>query len=349
MNFFCSCSTLVISFLWLLITTTISPADQMWDDILADEGTLPSKTNSFLLELPASIDTFLSVENNRHPCRDACALVEHICEAHSDLIFLSEGIPIPICRLCPFDADIVLSTENLTDHLLEMHCQYATCPFKGYSSKISCSYVCEELEPKENSLISPITQSKPENTQAAVKLSPQIRRSLREIKRPKYLGPQESGDESASEFESARKKPYSPLENKNNTVLIKCRHKGCKRNFATQELLREHQYSHYPKETWLCCHLCDYQTPHANYLKTHEQYHSDVRPFPCTHPGCTYRAKRKSMLSDHMCLHSGVKRHACTQPGCTYKTIQKTNLNTHLRTTHHIDVAALSAKIKTHT
>jgi hypothetical protein len=54
-------------------------------------------------------------------------------------------------------------------------------------------------------------------------------------------------------------------------------------------------------------------------LKLHTVRHreSEVRPFPCTHPGCTKAFKRQTNLHQHLQIHKGAK-FTCESCGATF-------------------------------
>ena len=85
------------------------------------------------------------------------------------------------------------------------------------------------------------------------------------------------------------------------------------------------------------CDQCQFTTPHSGYLKTHFlYYHSDIRPWKCTYPGCTHKAKTKPNLGQHMEIHENMRKkpHACKYYECGFRTTTRAILHYHI-SAHH--------------
>lgn len=59
------------------------------------------------------------------------------------------------------------------------------------------------------------------------------------------------------------------------------------------------------------CDTCGKFLKDQGSLRQHKKIHLNVRPFPCTHPGCEKSFRRKFHLQTHALIHTGVKDHQC--------------------------------------
>ena len=88
------------------------------------------------------------------------------------------------------------------------------------------------------------------------------------------------------------------------------------------------------------CVLCSYTAPNPSTMKKHKiQVHTDLRPCPCTHPGCDFKgAKTLSNLNKHLKLHQLDpvlrKPFHCTVEGCDFRAPYKSVLNYHVKIRH---------------
>ena len=87
------------------------------------------------------------------------------------------------------------------------------------------------------------------------------------------------------------------------------------------------------------CSFCTFTAPTKTRVRYHElAIHSDLRPWPCTFPGCTHRAKRKCHLEQHIRIHETVleirKPYCCSFKHCDFRTPNKFALKGHTLTKH---------------
>ena len=64
-------------------------------------------------------------------------------------------------------------------------------------------------------------------------------------------------------------------------------------------------------------------------LKYHLQAHSEEKPFPCSHPGCTYHARTKGDVRKHEKTHLKLRPFPCNYPGCSYHAAEEKIRNQH--------------------
>ena len=78
------------------------------------------------------------------------------------------------------------------------------------------------------------------------------------------------------------------------------------------------------------CDLCPFTTSFNYKLKRHQVMHSDLKPWPCTFPGCNYRATQKVHLKHHSLLHETKpelrKPFLCSFEGCGYRAVEKSKV-----------------------
>ena len=89
----------------------------------------------------------------------------------------------------------------------------------------------------------------------------------------------------------------------------------------------------------LKCDQCPFQSNKITSLKTHKLLvHSDLRPWKCTHPGCSSKFKLKGNLKSPVKLHESHpllrKPCACTFKDCDYRASCKSSLNSHVQHRH---------------
>ena len=87
------------------------------------------------------------------------------------------------------------------------------------------------------------------------------------------------------------------------------------------------------------CDLCHFQANKLSQVKSHmASIHSDLRPWKCTHLGCSCKFKLKGNLQRHLRVHVSDpvlrKPFACTIQDCDYRTSYKYKLNSHVQHRH---------------
>ena len=87
------------------------------------------------------------------------------------------------------------------------------------------------------------------------------------------------------------------------------------------------------------CDCCPFRSNHSGVLKSHKlSFHSDLKPWKCTHPGCSYKSKLKGNLQKHVRLHEFNlllrKPFACAFKDCDYRASLKFSLNSHVEARH---------------
>ena len=81
------------------------------------------------------------------------------------------------------------------------------------------------------------------------------------------------------------------------------------------------------------CDICGAAYNDKSTLKKHRLVHdSDIRPFPCTHPGCTWRFKTDASRVAHVRAHTTEGKFRC--PHCGYNFRQKHHLQRHVAKLH---------------
>ena len=89
----------------------------------------------------------------------------------------------------------------------------------------------------------------------------------------------------------------------------------------------------------LKCDLCSFTAPTSARVKLHKlSVHSDLRPWPCSFPGCNYAAKLKGELTRHSTLHELEPELRnpllSTFEDCDYRTNPQSQLNRHVKRRH---------------
>ena len=83
------------------------------------------------------------------------------------------------------------------------------------------------------------------------------------------------------------------------------------------------------------CDLCPYRSTRNCYIQRHvRQFHSDLRPFKCLHPGCTHSAKTKGNLGRHMETHQAERQRPYACALCEFRTVCQSVLNRHIQARH---------------
>ena len=87
------------------------------------------------------------------------------------------------------------------------------------------------------------------------------------------------------------------------------------------------------------CDLCPFTTRFNSKLKLHRlAVHSELKPWPCTFPGCNYRAGQKVHLKQHSLSHEATlelrKPFLCTFEGCDYRATAKFTVTEHVNRKH---------------
>ena len=87
------------------------------------------------------------------------------------------------------------------------------------------------------------------------------------------------------------------------------------------------------------CDLCSFTAPTITRVRKHKlSVHSDLRPWPCTFPGCNYAAKLKGELTRHSLLHELEPELRnpllCTFNDCVYRTNRKSKMEKHVIARH---------------
>ncbi|KAK6643797.1 hypothetical protein RUM43_000060 [Polyplax serrata] len=112
---------------------------------------------------------------------------------------------------------------------------------------------------------------------------------------------------------------------------FKCSH--CRKNFATERILREHIRLHI---NLFKCPMCDMTCPFQSTLALHVRYrHMDLKPFQCNF--CDHRSKTQRDLENHQLTHCSENFWVCEQDDCDYSCRSKDVLKEHYVKTHTED------------
>ncbi|KAL0270520.1 UNVERIFIED_CONTAM: hypothetical protein PYX00_007906 [Menopon gallinae] len=119
-------------------------------------------------------------------------------------------------------------------------------------------------------------------------------------------------------------KRQMPVERKG----FKCSH--CRKNFATERILRDHIRLHINKYK---CPYCDMTCPFQSTLVLHIRYrHMDEKPFKCSF--CEHRSKTLRDLENHQLTHCSENFWVCEQEDCDYSCRSKYILQEHYNKDH---------------
>ena len=104
---------------------------------------------------------------------------------------------------------------------------------------------------------------------------------------------------------------------------------SCSSIFKSKKKLLVHQRAHDTKKHFKC-EVCGDHFDIESRLRNHMMIHDKIKPFACSHEGCTMAFTQKSNLKRHMRIHSGDKPFKCEY--CHKAFASGSNLKQHLYT-----------------
>ena len=84
------------------------------------------------------------------------------------------------------------------------------------------------------------------------------------------------------------------------------------------------------------CSDCKHTTDQKSHLTSHHRTHSGVKPFQCSHDGCSAKFTTPGNLKVHARIHKGAKPYECSSMGCTYRIAVASNVKKHCKRKHQV-------------